>query len=103
MTVFPILRPNCTAVTIASGRGGVGRDHLEQRHLLHRREEVHAEHALGPPAAAAISRIGMVEVLVAKIASGRVDRLDLGQHLLLELQILEHRLDHQVGAARSRR
>ena len=73
--------------------------HFEQRHLRHRREEVHAQHAPRPPAAlrdlADRDRRG-----VAREHGGLRDHaLDLGQHAPLQLQVLEHRLDHQVGAS----
>ena len=42
--------------------------------------------------------IGRVEVLEPSSASGREVRLDLGEDLLLDLRVLEHRLDHEVGA-----
>ena len=37
------------------------------------------------------------EVLVARIASGRDDALELLEDLLLDLQRLDDRLDHEVG------
>ena len=48
-------------------------------------------------ARSAIWRMGMVEVLVAKMASG----LDLGEHLAFRFEILEDRLDDEVGAVES--
>ena len=61
---------------------------------------MHAEDALGTDAAsAAISWMGIVDVLLAKMASGRDQVLELGQHLALDVEVLEHRLDDQVGVA----
>ena len=53
----------------------------------------------GRPAPAAISGIGMVDVLVAKIVAGPVCPSTSAEDLPLDLEILEDRLDHQVGAA----
>ena len=50
-----------------------------------------------------MSVIGMTEVLLARIVSGRTCCLDLGEQLLLERQILRHRLDDVVGIAHRRR
>ena len=41
----------------------------------------------------------MTDVLLARIVSGRTWRLDLGEQLLLERQILEHGLDDVIGIA----
>ena len=43
--------------------------------------------------------IGMTEVLLARIVSRPHVLLDLGEQLLLERQIFQHRLDHVVGVA----
>ena len=40
--------------------------------------------------------MGIVLVFVAKIACG-ASRLDVAQHRVLHVELLEHRLDHQVG------
>ena len=75
-----------------------GDDDLEQRHLLDRREEVHAEDALRPPAPrAAISPMGIDEVLLAKTASG-ASPPPPRRAPALEVEVLEDRLDHEVGA-----
>ena len=50
-----------------------------------------------------MSVIGMTDVLLARIVSGRTCCLDLGEQLLLERQILRHRLDDVVGVAHRRR
>ena len=42
--------------------------------------------------------ISSEEVLVASTAPGFILRLDLGQHLLLDLEVLDDRLDDHVGA-----
>ena len=77
----------------------LGSDDLEQRHLLHRREVVHAEHGLGPGRCrrdvADRNRRGVR-------GEDRVflgDGLDLAQQRLLELEALEDGLDHQVDVA----
>ena len=46
-----------------------------------------------------IAVIGMTEVLLARIVSGRTWRLDLGKQLLLQRQIFQHRLDDIIGIA----
>ena len=51
----------------------------------------------GCASSAAISVTDSDEVLVARTHSGADDGLDLREHLLLDRQVLEHRLDHEVG------
>ena len=46
--------------------------------------------------------IGMVEVLEAKIAAGFQHGLGLLRRDLLDLRILEHRLDDEVGSRQGR-
>ena len=48
--------------------------------------------------ALASPEIGSVEVLEAKIASGPITASTFGDHLGLDLRILEHRLDDEVAA-----
>ena len=60
---------------------------------------MHADHALGVLQAAAILVIGMPEVFEARIASGRDLPLELGEQLLLELELLGRRLDHELTPA----
>ena len=78
---------------------GLGGDHdLEERHLVHGREEVHPEHLLRPPAPVRDvadrdrRRVRREHALLA----GRP--LRLREDTALEVQVLEHRLDHEVGA-----
>jgi hypothetical protein len=77
------------------------RHHLEQRHLVHRREEVHPEHAPGPARALhdvadrQRRRVGRVDRVVGH------HRFGLGQHLLLEREVLEDRLDQKLAAAKA--
>ena len=51
----------------------------------------------GCSSSAAISVTDSEEVLVASTHSAETDRLDLGEHLLLDRQLLEHGLDDEVG------
>ncbi len=51
----------------------------------------------GRSSSAAISVIDSDEVLVARIASALTHRLELGEHLLLDREVLEDRLDDEVG------
>ena len=50
----------------------------------------------GRAVAAAISSTSSVEVFVASKASGLADRVELGEQLLLDRHLLEHRLDDEV-------
>ena len=54
----------------------------------------------GRDTASASSVIGSVEVLEPSTASGAEVRLDLGEDLGLTVRVLEHRLDHEIGAGR---
>ena len=44
-----------------------------------------------------IAVIGITEVLLARIVSGRRAALELGEKFLLQLEIFRHRLDHVIG------
>ena len=46
-----------------------------------------------------IAVIGMTEVLLARIVSGRTWRFDFGEQLLLQRQIFGHRFDDVIGVA----
>ena len=92
-----------TAVAMASGAVSGVDDHLEQRHPVDGREEVHAQDPA--PAAAspvAISPMGIDEVLLAKTQLVGGGGLDLGEHAPLQLEVLEHRLDDEVGPPEAR-
>ena len=52
----------------------------------------------GSRSAAAISSSGMLDVLVARIAAGFALRLQRGEQRSLGIEILEDRLDDDVGA-----
>ena len=45
----------------------------------------------------AISSMSRAEVLVSSSAPGFIDRIEPGEHLLLDGHLLEHRLDHGVA------
>ena len=45
----------------------------------------------------ASSTTGSVEVLVARMASVRHDVVELGEEVLLDVEVLDHRLEHQVA------
>ena len=79
-------------------RGLVGDDDLEQRHLGHRREVVHADHPFG------VACLGRNLGDRQGGGVGGEDRvladpfLALGQHPPFEIEVFEDRLDDQVGA-----
>ena len=78
--------------------GARARDDFEQRHARDRREEVHADHPLRPLR----RRRDLVDRDRRRVGgehrlAGR-HRLHFTQHLLLDLEVLEHRFDHELGA-----
>ncbi len=81
-----------------------GRDHLDQRHLVHRVEEVHADHPLGVRWCRARSRRSTATRCSRPApASGSTCAPDSAKTLLLDVELLDHRLDDEVGPPRSRR
>ncbi len=50
------------------------------------------------PLAAAIASMSSVEVLVASTACGWQSLAELRENLLLDRQVLEYSLDHEIGA-----
>ena len=76
----------------------VGRDHLQQRHLLHRRKEMHAEHPLRMPRALGDVPDRNRGRVAGEDGVGPRHRFDLRQYRPLELEVLVHRLDHEIGA-----
>ena len=84
-------------------RGLLAADDLDERHAVDGIEEVHPDDVLGmlrPRRRCCV--MGMVDVFVAKMAPGFRDRFELGQHLALDVDVLDDRLDDDVGALRSR-
>ena len=83
------------------GRRARRRNHLEQRHPGHGREKVHPDDLLRPACGFGdpVYRDGRRVRCEHRVRRGR--RFDFTQHLLLDLEILEHRLDDQLGAAKA--
>ena len=77
-------------------RGLLAAHRLQQAHHVGRAEEVEADHVLGPLGDAAdlvdVERRGVGGEDRARLA----DRVELPEDVLLELHVLEHRLDHDV-------
>ena len=102
MTVLPIRRPNRTAVTIASGAvASVGMTSSSGIFSTGEKKCMPSTRS-GRRASAAMSRIGMVDVLLAKIVSGRATASTSASTCRLSVEVLEHRLDHEVRRERSR-
>ena len=59
---------------------------------------MHADDALGVLGASAIFVIGMPDVLEARTASRRDVLLELRKDLVLQLELLGHRLEDELGA-----
>src|SRR5213593_635094 len=74
---------------------------LEQPHDVGRAEEVHADHALGPPR----GRGDLVDVERGRVGGQHGARLrhlvEPGEHVLLDGHLLEHRLDDEIGVGES--
>ena len=80
-------------------RGPLAADDLDQRHLVHRREEVQPDEvAPGGRRRAASSVIGSVEVFEHEQRVRLDDLHRLAEHLLLERDRLEDGLDDEVAA-----
>ena len=95
---------------LADGQGGgergvVGRraaHHLHQRQHGDRVEEVEADHPRRVRQAGRHRRHRQRGGVGGQHALRRDDRLDLGEHLLLDRQLLEDRLDDEVGVGERR-
>ena len=94
---FLIFLASCIAVTQHVGRGLGAAHDLEQLHDIGRREEVQADHVLRPRRAGG----DLVDVEIGGVGGEDRARLgdlvELAEHLLLDVHILEHRLDDQVA------
>ena len=96
-TVLPSFSPT-SKPSLQRLVGGRHRLHdLEQRHHLRRVEEVQAEEAVGPR-----RRRGLIDHRERGGVGGEEgvlldDRVDLAPHLELALEVLGHRLDHEVA------
>ena len=97
--VLPSLRVKAKTVLTAAGVAACGRDHLDQRHPVDRVEEVHAHDPLR------MRRLGADLRDRQRRGVGGEDRVlrhvagQLGEDVLLDLELLDDRLDHQVDAA----
>jgi hypothetical protein len=89
--------PTANAVaSVASSVRSAAND-LEQREHGDRVEEVEADHALGPRQLARPCRHRQRRGVGREDALRPDDRLELGEHLLLDVELLEHGLDDEVG------
>ena len=88
---------NANAVASTSSRCRVAAHDFEQPHDVRRAEEVQADDRLPAASVAeAISSMSSVEVLVARTQPGLAHAIELGEDLLLQRHVFEHRLDDQV-------
>ena len=83
--------------------GLLAADDLDQPHLVHRREEVQADEALGRGAGRGQAADRQRRGVAGEHAAGREQRLGLARHLGLQRPVLEHRLDDQLAAVERRR
>ena len=100
----PILRI-VFASRIAVASTGLARlpaaDDLEQAHHVRRAEEMQADHDPGREVRAG-DRVDVQRRCVGRENRARLhDPVERREHLLLDLHVLEHRLDHQIGVAMS--
>mmetsp|Transcript_27649 Transcript_27649/g.60950 ORF Transcript_27649/g.60950 Transcript_27649/m.60950 type:complete len:318 (+) Transcript_27649:140-1093(+) len=79
------------------GGGPLVQDDLQKRHHGHRGEVVHADHALGSLGPLGDLRDRDGRGVAREDAVGRGDGLHLLHHLVLHVNVFEHRLDHHVG------
>src|SRR5688500_4186172 len=80
----------------------LSRDHLEQRHLVHGRKEMHPDHPLGPARCFGDVR-DRDRARVRREYRRRVHRcFGLAKHLVLDGEILEHRLDYEIDVSEPR-
>ena len=94
---LPILGASLTMVASTRFRGLRAAHDFEQAHHIGGREEMRADHVFRPPG------LGGDRVDVKVGGVGGEDRAGLGdlveplEHALLDLHVLEHRFDHEVG------
>ena len=79
-------------------RGLGGADHLDQLHQRHGIEVVHAADAIAVLQRAGDRGDADRRGVRRQDRVGRDHRLELAEQLLLDLEVLEHRLDHDVAA-----
>ena len=79
-------------------RGLRALDDLDQRHLVHRREEVQADEVLRPCRSQSEAGDRQRRGVRCEDAVGGEFRLGFLRHLRLEIALLEHRLDDQVAS-----
>ena len=94
---------SATAVASASGAVAAPRTISSSRMTLAGLKKCMPTTSCGRAVAAAISSTSRVEVLVASIAPGFADPVEIGEDPLLEVHLLEHRLDHDIRRGRPRR
>src|SRR5690625_2208210 len=73
-------------------------DDLEQRHLLHRREVVHADYVAGPAGTSGDFADGDRAGVAGEHVLVTGDGFHLGEHRLLQFQLLGYRFDGEVGS-----
>ncbi len=95
--ILPIALPIAIAVASTCGRGLGAAHDFEQPHDVGRREEVHADDAFG----ARRARGDFIDIEVAGVrredGAGLGDAVELAENLLLDVHVLEHRFDDQIG------
>ena len=79
------------------------RRHLDQLHQLRRQAEVQADHAVIAARAAGDLGDRQRRGVGGEDRVLRADLVELAEQLALDAQVLEHRLDHEVGRRRDRR
>ena len=100
ITVLPIVRPASTTVAPAVSSEVPGWRMTSSSGILATGLKKCMPTTLsGRRLAAASLAMGIAEVLEAKIRLSRRHGLGLAEHRALDLQVLEDRLDHEVGAA----
>ena len=79
-------------------RGELAADDLDERQDRRGVEEVHPDDAVGPASTAAISVTESAEVFVASTVVRRDHGLDPREEVVLDREVLEDGLDHEVAA-----
>ncbi len=101
--VLPILRATDIAVASTSLRVFFALTTSSSRMMFAGLKKCRPSTSPGRRVNAAILFTSRVEVLVARMAPRFMTASSLLEHVLLDVQVFEHRLDHEVGVLRARR